>query len=114
MSWNYAELSKAAKAAGGPELYALMLKEGGRLLGHAEMYPWIGIVGGGGLLIGGGVVWLIGWGKKKKEIAKAMTEEGTEGFIRTMHELGETTEDDSPDDDTSEPDQASAPPAGEP
>lgn len=90
MSWNYAELSKAAKAAGGPELYAVMLKEGGRLLGHTEMYPWLGIVGGGGLLIGGGVVWLITRGAKKKELARAMTEEGAEGFIRTMHQHDET------------------------
>lgn len=42
--WDYAELSKAAKAAGGPEKYLNILEEMSKNAGKREMYPWIGIV----------------------------------------------------------------------
>ena len=41
-NWDYAELSKAAKAAGGPEKYVEMLELTSKDAGKMEMLPWIG------------------------------------------------------------------------
>ena len=43
-NWDYAELSKAAKAAGGPEKYVEMLERASRDAGKMEMLPWVGVV----------------------------------------------------------------------
>ena len=57
MSWNYAELSKAAKLAGGPEKYVEGLINGskalGRSAGRSEMVPWLFVACG----IGSAVQW---------------------------------------------------------
>lgn len=42
-NWDYAELSKAAKAAGSPEKYVKKLYASGRHAGKMEMLPWVGI-----------------------------------------------------------------------
>ena len=42
-NWNYAELSKAAKLAGGPEKYIDMLEEASKAVGRTEMLPWVGV-----------------------------------------------------------------------
>ena len=42
-NWDYAELSKAAKAAGGPEKYVEMLERASRDAGKMEMLPWVGV-----------------------------------------------------------------------
>lgn len=39
--WDYAELSKAAKMAGGPEKYVEMLESASKDAGKMEMLPWI-------------------------------------------------------------------------
>ena len=36
MAWDYAELSKIAKAAGGPEKLLAMIEEGGKAIGRME------------------------------------------------------------------------------
>lgn len=41
-NWDYAELSKAAKAAGGPEKYVEMLERASKEAGKMEMLPWVG------------------------------------------------------------------------
>lgn len=41
---DYAELSKAAKVAGGPEKYFNILEEMSKNARKREMYPWLGIV----------------------------------------------------------------------
>lgn len=43
MSWNYAELSKSAKAAGGPEKLIESLIDAGKSAGKKEMFPVLGI-----------------------------------------------------------------------
>lgn len=48
MAWNYAELSKAAKAAGGPEAFVEAIEQSGR----NQMVPWIAGVGFVGVGIG--------------------------------------------------------------
>lgn len=49
MAWDYAELSKAAKKAGGPEKLVELIEQGGKAIGRAEgrssMLPWLGVVG---------------------------------------------------------------------
>ena len=50
MAWDYADLSKAAKNAGGPEALTDLLVQSGR----NQMVPWM--IGIGGLGIGVGVV----------------------------------------------------------
>ena len=42
--WDYADLSKAAKAAGGPEKYVNMLVDNSKRAGKLEMIPIIGAV----------------------------------------------------------------------
>ena len=42
-NWDYAELSKAAKAAGGPEKYVEMLERASKEAGKMEMLPWVGV-----------------------------------------------------------------------
>ena len=41
--WNYAEMTKAAKLAGGPEKYVDMLEKAGKAAGKNEMLPWVGV-----------------------------------------------------------------------
>ena len=41
-NWDYAELSKAAKAVGGPEKYVEMLELASKEAGKKEMFPWLG------------------------------------------------------------------------
>lgn len=50
-NWDYADLSKAAKAAGGPEKYVQMLEHTSRDAGKMEMLPWMGVVAVGASLI---------------------------------------------------------------
>lgn len=40
--WDYAELSKAAKMAGGPEKFVEMLESASRDAGKMDMLPWVG------------------------------------------------------------------------
>lgn len=41
--WDYAELSKAAKQAGGPEKFVEMLEAASKKSGKIEMIPWLGV-----------------------------------------------------------------------
>lgn len=50
-NWDYAELSKAAKAAGGPEKYVEMLELASKEAGKMEMLPWLGGAAVGALLL---------------------------------------------------------------
>ena len=50
-NWDYAELSKAAKVAGGPEKYVEMLERASRDAGKMEMLPWVGVAAVGASLL---------------------------------------------------------------
>ena len=50
-NWDYAELSKAAKVAGGPEKYVEMLERASREAGKMEMLPWVGVAAVGASLL---------------------------------------------------------------
>ncbi len=43
MAWDYAELSKRAKDAGGPEQLIDLLIDSGRDKGHKDMLPFVGV-----------------------------------------------------------------------
>ena len=76
-NWDYAELSKAAKAAGGPEKYVEMLELTSKDAGKMEMLPWIGAAAVGASLVTAIKVVDYFKAKKKKnemEIAKAKEE----------------------------------------
>ena len=65
-NWDYAELSKAAKAAGGPEKYVEMLERASREAGKMEMLPWVGVAAVGASLLTVATVKVIDYFKSKK------------------------------------------------
>lgn len=78
-NWDYAELSKAAKAAGGPEKYVDMLEQASKDAGKMEMLPWIGVAAVGASLLTAATIKVVDYFKSKKkkneaEIAKAKEE----------------------------------------
>lgn len=84
MTWDYAELSKAAKEAGGPEKLMDLLIESGKDAGHKEMLPVVAIALGIGALGYAGINKLVKFFKKKKKIspeaAKAELIKGIEEY----------------------------------
>ena len=78
-NWDYAELSKAAKAAGGPEKYVDMLEQASKDAGKMEMLPWLGVAAAEASLLTAATIKVVDYfrSKKKKneaEIAKAKEE----------------------------------------
>ena len=85
MTWDYAELSKAAKEAGGPEKLMDLLIESGKDAGHKEMLPVVAIALGIGALGYAGINKLVKFFKKKispeaVEAAKAELIKGIEEY----------------------------------
>ena len=75
-NWDYAELSKAAKAAGGPEKYVEMLERASKEAGKMEMLPWVGVAAVGASLLTAATIEIVDYFKSRKtnnleiEIAK--------------------------------------------
>ena len=65
-NWDYAELSKAAKVAGGPEKYVEMLERASRDAGKMEMLPWVGVAAVGASLLTVTAVKVVDFFKSKK------------------------------------------------
>ena len=65
-NWDYAELSKAAKVAGGPEKYVEMLERASRDAGKMEMLPWVGVAAVGVSLLTVAAVKVVDFFKSKK------------------------------------------------
>ncbi len=65
-NWDYAELSKAAKAVGGPEKYVEMLECASRNAGKMEMLPWVGAAAIGASLLTVATVKVIDYFKAKR------------------------------------------------
>ena len=87
MAWDYAELSKKAKVAGGPAKLMDLLIEYGKDTGRKEMLPVVGIALGIGALGYAGISKLVKFFNKKKKIspeaveaAKAELLEGIEKY----------------------------------
>ena len=66
-NWDYAELSKAAKAAGGPEKYAEMLKLVSKEAGKMEMLPWLGVAAVGASLLTAATIKVVDYFKSRKK-----------------------------------------------
>lgn len=69
--WDYAELSKAAKEAGGPEKYIEFLEESNRQKGKEEMLPWMWITALGSSLLTIGTVKIVNVIKSRKKIKES-------------------------------------------
>ena len=69
-NWDYAELSKAAKAAGGPEKYIEFLEKASKETGKLEMLPWIGAAAVGSLLLTAATIKVVDYLKSKKKSAE--------------------------------------------
>ena len=86
MSWDYSELSKAAKVAGGPEAFVNKIEEESRKLGRAEgrsdMVPVIWLA----LAAGYGITKLIGYFKKKRAESQHALEEAKEELVNGIKE----------------------------
>ena len=66
--WNYAELSKAAKEAGGPEAYIDFLEKVNRQKGRSEMLPWIVVSALGASLVTDRTAKIINIIKSRKQL----------------------------------------------
>lgn len=66
-NWDYAELSKAAKAAGGPEKYVEMLEHTSRNAGKMEILPWIGVAALGASLLTAAAIKVVDYFKAKNQ-----------------------------------------------
>lgn len=67
MAWDYAELSKMAKANGGPEKYVEVLVNSGK----KHMLPWMGAATVGGVVVTLGIQKAIKYLRDKKEKSDA-------------------------------------------
>ena len=90
MAWDYAELSKAAKAAGGPEKLLDLIEEGakaiGRMEGRSSMVPWIGVAVLGTSALTAGIMNLINHFKEKKAISQAAVDKAKAEIIQGIKE----------------------------
>ena len=66
-NWDYAELSKAAKAAGGPEKYVEMLELVSKEAGKMEMLPWLGVAAVGASLLTAATIKVVDYFKSRKK-----------------------------------------------
>ena len=90
-NWDYAELSKAAKAAGGLEKYVEMLELTSKAAGKMEMLPWIGAAVVGASLVTAAAIKGIDYFKskrKKNEIEIAKAKECLEFVVKTSTKHG--------------------------
>ena len=106
MAWDYAELSKAAKEAGGPEKLLDLIEEGGKSIGRIEgqssMVPWIGVAALGASALTAGVIKLIDHLKAKKAISQAAVNEAKAELIRGIKEYDASHPEEDDTDDTKE------------
>ena len=100
MAWDYAELSRAAKEAGGPEKLADSLIEAGKDTGHKEMLPVVGIALGVGALGYAGISKLVKLFMKKEKISPEAVEATKAELIKGIKEYDaahpEKNEDEAP------------------
>ena len=70
-NWDYAELSKAAKAAGGPEKYVEMLELVSKEAGKMEMLPWLGVAAVGASLLTAATIKVVDYFKSRNRNRKS-------------------------------------------
>ncbi len=89
-NWNYAELSKVAKVAGGPEKYVEMLELASKEAGKREMLPWLGVATVGASLLTAATIKAIAYFKSKKKKNGAVIAEAKEEIIKGIKEYDAT------------------------
>lgn len=82
MAWDYAELSKAAKEAGGPEKLLDTIESIAKAEGKSEMAPWIWIAALAASGITLGITKLIDHFKKKKAISQDALDKAKKELIQ--------------------------------
>ena len=105
--WDYAVLSKAAKAAGGPNKYVEMIQSASKTEGKAEMLPVLGAAIAGTALLTAATIKVIEFFKeKKKQPNKAEIEQAKQELIDGINQYNAEHETDTevgleaPDDET--------------
>lgn len=93
MAWDYADLAKDAKSAGGPEAYTDLLVQSGR----DQMIPWI--VGAGAVGTAGGILItkIVGYFKKRKNIYAQAVECAKQETIEGINQYNTENNNDSSD-----------------
>lgn len=86
-------ISKAAKAAGGPEKYVKMLELASKDAGKMEMIPWIGAAAVGASLLTVATIKVVDYFKSKKKKNQAEIEKAKEEIINGIKEYDATHED---------------------
>lgn len=89
-NWDYAELSKAAKAAGGPEKYVELLENASKDAGKMEMAPWIGVAAIVASLLTAATIKVVDYFKSKKKNNEAEKEKAKEEIIKGIKEYDAT------------------------
>lgn len=82
MAWDYAELSKAAKAAGGPEKLVETIEAAAKAQGRSEMAPLIGLAAIAATGITIGVTKLVNHFKKKKAVSQEALDQAKAELIQ--------------------------------
>ena len=106
MSWDYADLSKQASAAGGPQALVNKIEEGGRQKGRDEMKPYIWIASATAAVITAVAAKTISYFKSKKVAvqiergnAKAELIKGIEDYDNTHQDNEQALTQDKEDDE---------------
>lgn len=86
MSWDYAELSKTAKAAGGPEALTELLIQSGK----NQMVPWVAFFSAVGIGAGICVTKAIEFFRNRKKISEQDVELAKQEIIRGINEYDAT------------------------
>ena len=80
-NWDYAELSKSAKAAGGPEKYVEIIEKAGKTEGKAEMIPVLGAAIAGTAVLTAVTMKAIEYFKAKRKQSQAELEQAKQELI---------------------------------
>lgn len=84
MSWDYAEMSKAAKACGGPEKWVETLINSGKM----KMVPWLFVTFAVGIGVQKGITFL----PQKKAVSKSEIKSAKEKIIKGIKDYDRTQE----------------------
>lgn len=93
MSWDYADLSKQASAAGGPQALVNKIEEGGRQKGRDEMKPYIWIASATAAVITAVSAKTISYFKSKKVAVQTESENAKAEIIKRIEDYDNTHQD---------------------
>lgn len=90
--WDYAELSKAAKMAGGPEKYVEELVSKSKEVGKMAMLPWIGVAVVGTSLFTAATIKLVDYFKEKRAQDQQVIDTAKQEIIKGIKAYDEEQE----------------------